>query len=70
MRDGGPAGRGLPRVEDEDEFAEHRVLYGCPESLVSKARQTCEWLMEAGCRDGDGAEPFASAYRHWLDLVR
>jgi hypothetical protein len=25
--------------------------------------------MEAGHRDGNGAEPFASAYRYWLDLI-
>ncbi|MFC5800024.1 DUF402 domain-containing protein [Streptomyces formicae] len=60
---------GAARIEDEDEFAEHQVRYGYPESLVGKARQTCEWLIEAGCRDGDGVEPFASAYRYWLGLI-
>ncbi|WP_424863005.1 DUF402 domain-containing protein [Streptomyces sp. MMS24-I29] len=61
---------GEAQIEDEDEFAEHRVTYGYPESVISKARQTCEWLMEAGRRDGNGVEPFASAYRYWLDLIR
>lgn len=54
-------------VKDEDEFAEHRASYGYPDSVVNKARQTCEWLMEAGRRGG--AEPFASAYHHWLDRL-
>lgn len=57
---------GEPRIEDEDEFAEHRAVHAYPESVVSTARQTCEWLVEAGRRGG--AEPFASAYRYWLDL--
>ncbi|GAA0897576.1 MULTISPECIES: DUF402 domain-containing protein [Streptomyces violaceusniger group] len=60
---------GEARIEDEDEFVGHRVSYGYPQSVINKARQTCEWLMEAGRRDGDGAEPFASAYRYWLGLI-
>ncbi|MCM2579296.1 hypothetical protein [Streptomyces meridianus] len=60
---------GEVRIEDEDEFAEHSVLYGYPESVVRTARQTCEWLMDAGRRDGDGTEPFASAYRYWLARI-
>ncbi|MEU5363941.1 DUF402 domain-containing protein [Streptomyces sp. NPDC005925] len=56
-------------IKDEDEFAEHRVTYGYPDSLVGKALQTCGWLMEAGRRGGNGTEPFASAYRHWLGLI-
>ncbi|WP_211231128.1 DUF402 domain-containing protein [Streptomyces sulphureus] len=59
---------GEPRIEDEDEFAEHRAVHAYPESVVSTALETCEWLVEAGSRGGDGAEPFASAYRYWLDL--
>ncbi|MFD4856469.1 DUF402 domain-containing protein [Streptomyces atratus] len=55
--------------KDEDEFAEHQVSYGYPDSVSSKARQTCAWLMEAARRDGDGLEPFASAYRYWLGLI-
>ncbi|MFB7209398.1 DUF402 domain-containing protein [Streptomyces sp. NPDC056255] len=56
-------------VEDEDEFAGHRIGYGYPAGLISKARQTCEWLMEACRREGNGVEPFASAYRYWLGLL-
>ncbi|RLV72848.1 hypothetical protein D3C57_150015 [Streptomyces rapamycinicus NRRL 5491] len=61
---------GTAHIEDEDEFAEHRVRYGYPDGVVDKARKTCEWLTEAGRRDGDGVEPFASVYRHWLGLIR
>ncbi|TJZ54562.1 DUF402 domain-containing protein [Streptomyces piniterrae] len=56
-------------IQDEDEFDEHRVHYGYPDNVIDKARQTCEWLMEAGRRRGDGVEPFASVYRHWLGLI-
>ncbi|MET4922402.1 DUF402 domain-containing protein [Streptomyces sp. PSRA5] len=60
---------GEASVQDEDEFDEHRVLYGYPDDVIDKARRTCEWLMEAGRRDGAGAEPFTSVYRHWLALI-
>ncbi|MFD6276353.1 DUF402 domain-containing protein [Streptomyces sp. NPDC060209] len=60
---------GEAHIEDEEEFAEHRVRYGYPEDVVDKALQACAWLMEAGHRSGDGTEPFASAYRHWLGLI-
>ncbi|MGW1529937.1 DUF402 domain-containing protein [Streptomyces sp. NPDC002159] len=60
---------GEARIQDEDEFDEHRVRYGYPDNVIDKARQTCEWLMEAGRRHGDGIEPFASVHRHWLGLV-
>ncbi|MET9594460.1 DUF402 domain-containing protein [Streptomyces sp. NPDC006516] len=56
-------------AQDEDEFDRHRVLYSYPDELVDKARRTCEWLMWAGRRSGQGAEPFASVYRHWLGLI-
>ncbi|MET7313160.1 DUF402 domain-containing protein [Streptomyces sp. NPDC005571] len=60
---------GEAHVEDEDEFAEHRVRYGYPDNVIDEAQRTCEWLMEAGRRGGDGMEPFVSAYRHWLGLI-
>lgn len=61
---------GEARVEDEEEFDEHRVRYGYPDDVVDQARRTCAWLMAAGRRRGAGLEPFASVYRNWLDLVR
>ena len=64
---------GEAHVEDEDQFAERRMRYGYPDSVVDAARRTCEWLMGRVRRepdgDGDGVEPFASAYRYWLGLI-
>ncbi|MGW8947451.1 DUF402 domain-containing protein [Streptomyces koyangensis] len=60
---------GEAHVEDEEEFAEHRVRYGYPEHVVTEARRACAWLREAGRRHGAGAEPFASAYGPWLGLL-
>ncbi|MFE4692793.1 DUF402 domain-containing protein [Streptomyces sp. NPDC056749] len=55
-------------VEDEDEFDEHRVRHGYPDTVVTGARRTCAWLTRAVRRD-DGTEPFTSAYRPWLALI-
>ncbi|WP_456207235.1 DUF402 domain-containing protein [Streptomyces sp. LZ34] len=60
---------GEAHVKDEDEFAEHQVGYGYPDSVSGKARETCEWLIEAVRRDGDGVEPFTSVYCYWLGLI-
>ncbi|MFF0228291.1 DUF402 domain-containing protein [Streptomyces sp. NPDC004629] len=53
-------------IKDEDEFAEHQVSYGYPDSVSGKALQTSAWLMEALRRDAEGIEPFASVYRYRL----
>ncbi|MEU9420689.1 DUF402 domain-containing protein [Streptomyces sp. NPDC048272] len=62
---------GEAHVKDEDQFAERRLRYGYPDDDVDSARRTCEWLMERVRREdgGDGVEPFASAYRHWLGFM-
>jgi uncharacterized protein len=51
---------------DEDEFAEHQVRYGYPAEVISRAEQAARWLQEA---ISAGAEPFAGAFRPWLDRV-
>jgi uncharacterized protein len=56
-------------IKDEDEFAEHRASYGYPDGVCGKAREACEWLLEAVRGDDDGVEPFASVYRGWLGLI-
>lgn len=33
-------------VDDEDEFAEHRVLYGYPPEVVTLAEESCAWVLE------------------------
>ncbi|HXW46135.1 MAG TPA: DUF402 domain-containing protein [Streptosporangiaceae bacterium] len=51
---------------DEDEFAEHQVLYRYPAEVISAAEEAAAWLQQ---EIKDGAEPFATAYRGWLDQV-
>ena len=60
--------RGSGRVElrDEDEFAAHRVSFGYPDDLVTSARRTSAWLLDAL---RDGTQPFATAYRQFLSQV-
>jgi protein associated with RNAse G/E len=53
------------RLLDEDEFAEHRALFGYPDTVVSRAVQTAQALMaQVGA-----AEPFTAAYLPWLARV-
>ena len=53
-------------VDDEDEFAEHRLRYAYPPHVVDSATAATRWLVRAL---GDGTEPFRSAYQQWLSLV-
>ncbi len=53
-------------VDDEDEFAEHRVRYGYPAEVVENAERAAQWLMRS---IAERAEPFADGYREWLSLV-
>jgi protein associated with RNAse G/E len=57
---------GLVQLLDEDEFADNRVRFGYPETLVQQATSASTWLYDAL---GDGTEPFATAYRKWLALI-
>jgi hypothetical protein len=58
-------GDGAVRLLDEDEFVEHRVQLGYPESIVRNVTQTAQQLLA----DVAAAEPFAAAYRPWLAQV-
>lgn len=49
-------------LDDEDEFAEHRVRFGYPPDLVARAEETARWLM-AAVREGRGA--FGGAHTPW-----
>ncbi|KUN55611.1 RNAse [Streptomyces canus] len=53
-------------VDDEDEFARHRVQYRYPQEVVAQATAAAAWLTAAL---HDGTEPFSSQYRTWLDMV-
>jgi hypothetical protein len=57
---------GRVELRDEDEFAEHRQLFGYPSHVVAEAEAAAQRLLVAL---GDGTEPFATAYRKWLALV-
>ncbi|WP_214412984.1 DUF402 domain-containing protein [Sphaerisporangium fuscum] len=50
-------------LDDEDEFAEHRVRYSYPAEVVTEAERSAAWLMEAvaGHR-----QPFSGAHERWL----
>ena len=54
---------GRVEVLDEDEFAEHQVQLAYPAELISQARATCDWLVEAV---SSRAEPFGQAGTAWL----
>ncbi|MET9922762.1 DUF402 domain-containing protein [Streptomyces sp. NPDC006435] len=57
---------GAVLVDDEDEFALHRVRYGYPPDVVEQAAAAADWLT-AALRDG--AEPFRGRFLTWLDVV-
>jgi uncharacterized protein len=49
---------------DEDEFAEHQVLYGYPEEVIARAQATADDLLT---RVGAATEPFGRTGYEWLD---
>lgn len=53
-------------LDDEDEFAEHRVRYGYPAEVVDSARRSADWLLAAVSSD---TQPFAGDYRRWLERL-
>jgi protein associated with RNAse G/E len=57
---------GLVELVDEDEFAEHQVLFGYPPDVISQARAAADWLVAAVTAR---QEPFGSAYEGWLRRV-
>ncbi len=55
-------------VDDEDEFANHRVTYGYPDEIVTLASASCARI-ETLVRTG--AAPFdADTSAHWLGVLR
>lgn len=57
----GPTGRVW--VDDEDEFAEHRVTLGYPEDVAAAAVRSCAEVLKAVTA---GAAPFDGSVHHWL----
>jgi hypothetical protein len=59
-------GDGRVYVDDEDEFAEHRVRYGYPPEVVTLAEESCAWVHEAVLQE---RVPFdGPTSQHWFDL--
>ncbi|HWS33128.1 MAG TPA: DUF402 domain-containing protein, partial [Actinoplanes sp.] len=54
---------GEVQVLDEDEFADHQVLYGYPPEVVEQARATTAELVTLLTA---GTQPFEEAARAWL----
>jgi uncharacterized protein len=57
---------GLVELRDEDEFEEHRRMFGYPPYVVEEAQAAARKLL---VELGDGTEPFAMHYRKWLSDV-
>lgn len=53
-------------VDDEDEFALHRVRYGYPEHVVRAAEDSCARVLALSA---EGAAPFDGAAERWLDAL-
>ena len=51
---------------DGDEFAAHQVRYGYPAEVIRKAEQAADRLVTA---ISAGAQPFASDYLAWLEMI-
>jgi predicted RNA-binding protein associated with RNAse of E/G family len=60
----GPTGRIW--VDDEDEFADHRVSLGYPQDVVDAAIRSCEEVLKAVT---DDAAPFDGTAGVWLDRL-
>jgi protein associated with RNAse G/E len=54
------------KLLDEDEFAEHRVLFGYPDEVVVEAARAADFLVTA---ISTGQEPFATVWQSWLKQV-
>jgi protein associated with RNAse G/E len=53
-------------VDDEDEFAEHRALWGYPDEIVAMAVTSCEAVRDAAAA---GLAPFDGAHLAWLERL-
>ncbi len=54
-------------VDDEDEFAEHRVRYGYPPEVVAAARASCASVLADASA---GRAPYDGAHLRWLTALR
>lgn len=54
-------------VDDEDEFADHRVRLGYPQDVIDAAVASCAEVHDAV---RSGAAPYDGSHRFWLDRLR
>ncbi len=54
-------------VDDEDEFADHRVRWSYPDDLVAGALRSCQWI-ESAVRASTA--PFNGQSAPWLEALR
>jgi len=55
-----------PFIDDEDEFAEHRELFGYPEDVAGTAETSAQELLAAV---NDGKPPFDQTADRWLESL-
>jgi uncharacterized protein len=53
-------------VDDEDEFAEHRITLGYPADVSSGAEQSCARVRDTVAA---GRSPYDGSHQPWLDLL-
>ena len=58
---------GSVEVDDEDEFEEHKTVFGYPEHIIDRARAEAAQLVLAVER---GKEPFGAVGDRWLEVSR
>jgi protein associated with RNAse G/E len=54
---------GTIEVQDEEEFEEHRSMFGYPEEVAARALEEVAWVVDALA---DRAEPFFDTAERWL----
>ena len=59
-------GAGNAFVDDEDEFAAHRISFGYPEDVVASARASADDVLRA---HRAGAAPYDGSHLRWLDVL-
>ena len=60
---GRPPGHGRVWVDDEDEFAEHRIAFGYPDHVVAAALASCERVLTLVT---DEAAPYGGSAAAWI----
>ncbi|MFI6903482.1 DUF402 domain-containing protein [Nonomuraea sp. NPDC050394] len=57
---------GVIYLDDEDEFAEHQVMFGYPAEVIAAAEESARWVFKAVT---EGVGPFGGAHERWMSQV-